>query len=67
MSRYDVTFVSDSRPSRLPAVVDGDLDAVIVSRRAPAAGQRCGEENINQQENESFHKSNFRRPRYMLQ
>jgi len=58
---------ADEKGRELPVAVDGDLDAVIVGRLAPAAGQRGGEENINQQENESFHKVNFRRPRYMLQ
>ena len=58
---------TDEKIRELPDAVDGDLDAVFVSRRTPAAGQRSSEENINQQENESFHKTNFRRPRYMLQ
>ena len=45
--------------------VNGDFDAV--ADRIPAAGKRDGKENIYKQENESFHKSNFRRLRYMLQ
>ena len=58
---------ADEKGRELPAVIDDDLDAVFVGRGVPTAGQCEGEENINQQENESFHKTNFRRPRYMLQ
>jgi len=58
---------ADEKIRELPVAVDGDFDAVFVCRRTPAAGQRNSEENIDQQENESFHKSNFRRPRCMLQ
>ena len=58
---------ADEKGRELPVAVDGDLDAVFVSRRILTAGQRGSEENINQQEHESFHKSNFRRLRYMLQ
>jgi len=58
---------ADEEGGELPVAVYGDLDAVFVCRRTPAAGQRNSEENIDQQENESFHKSNFRRPRCMLQ
>jgi hypothetical protein len=58
---------ADEKGRELPVAVDCDLDAVLVNRRTPAAGQRSSEENINQQEYKSFHKSNFRRLRYMLQ
>jgi len=58
---------ADEKGRELPVAVYGDLDAVFVGRGTPAAGQRGNEKNINQQENESFHKTNFRRPRYMLQ
>jgi hypothetical protein len=57
---------ADEESGELPAVY-GDLDAVFVGRGTPAAGQHSSEENINQQENESFHKTNFRRSRYMPQ
>ena len=52
---------ADEKGRELPVAVYGDLDAVFVGRGTPAAGQRSSEENINQQEHESFHKSNFRR------
>ena len=58
---------ADEKGRELPVAVDSDLDAVFVSRRILTAGHRDSEENINQQEHESFHKSNFRRLRYMLQ
>ncbi len=58
---------ADEKGRELPVAVDGDFDAVFVIRRILTAGQRGSEENINQQEHESFHKSNFRRMRYMLQ
>ena len=58
---------TDEESGELSVAIDGDLDAVFVGRRIPASGQSGSEENINQQENESFHKANFRRPRYMLQ
>lgn len=37
---------ADEKIGELTVAVDGDLDAVIVSRLAPAAGQRSSEENI---------------------
>ena len=58
---------ADEKGRELPVAVYGDLDAVFVGCGTPAAGQRGSEKNINQQENESFHKANFRRLRYMLQ
>ena len=58
---------ADEKGRELPVAVDGNLNAIFVSRRTLAAGQRNSEENINQQEHESFHKSNFRRLRYKLQ
>jgi len=58
---------ADEESRELPVAVYGDLDAVFVSRLTLTAGQRSSEENINQQENESFHKTDFRRLRYMLQ
>jgi len=69
--KFPAAFVrfpcADEKSRELPVAVYGDLDAVFVGRGTPAAGQRGSEKNINQQENESFHKTNFRRPRYMLQ
>ena len=58
---------ADEKGGELPVAVYGDFDAVIAGRRTPAAGKDSGDKNINQQKNESFHKTNFRRPRYMLQ
>ncbi len=52
---------ADEKIRKLPVAVDCDLDAVFVSRRTLTAAKRNGEENINQQEYESFHKWNFRK------
>jgi hypothetical protein len=58
---------ADEKGRELLDAVDCDFDAVFVSRRTLTTSQRDSEENINQQERESFHKSNFRRLQYMLQ
>ena len=50
---------ADEKIRELPVAVDGDLDAVFVSRRILTAGKHSSEGNINQQEHESFHNNNF--------
>lgn len=56
---------ADEKIRELLDAIDGDFDAV--ADRTPAAGKCDSKENTNQQENKSFHNSNFRRPRHKRQ
>ena len=56
---------TDEKIRELPDAVDCDFYAV--AGRAPAAGKHNGKKYPKQQENISFHNTNFRRLRYMLQ
>ena len=58
---------ADEKGGELPAAVDGDLDAILDTGRAPAAGRYGGEEKTSHQEYRLFHRVNFRRLQYMLQ
>ena len=56
---------ADEKIGKLLNAVNGDLDTI--AGRTSAAGIRDSEKNTKQQQHESFHKINFRRPRDMLQ